>query len=140
MVKDRDTDQVTGLTEPGGKDTIFGTGFRFAGGMIVGADDSGTIQEDGRFEDFARMDGAERQGADRNDVHADDGVFGIQTGDKELLTIETVKEWTENGGGAGGIADDKRPIWTGDARHELERVARNKKRVRLVRSVDDREL
>jgi len=108
MVEDGYADEVDGLTEPGGEDTVFGTGRRIPGGMIVGADDGGGIQEDGGFEDFARMHDAERQGADGNDVHADDGMFGVETGDKELFTIETVKEGTEYGCRPRGITDDHR--------------------------------
>ena len=62
----------------------------------MGADDRGAIQEDRGFEDFPRMDDAEREGADGHDVDADDGVFRIQTGDQELFAIETLKERTEN--------------------------------------------
>ena len=61
MVEDGDADEVAGLTEPGGENTIFRTGFRVAGWMIVRTNDRGAIQEDRRFEDFARMDDAERQ-------------------------------------------------------------------------------
>ena len=61
MIKDGDADQVTGLTEASGEHTIFCTGFRMPGRMIVGADDRGAIQKDRRFEDFARMHDAERQ-------------------------------------------------------------------------------
>lgn len=39
------------------------------------ADDGGALHEDGGFDDFTGMHDAERQGAERNDVHTDDGVF-----------------------------------------------------------------
>lgn len=48
---------------------------------MVGADARGGIQEDSRFEDFAGMDDAECQGAD-------DGVFGVETVNEELLAVE----------------------------------------------------
>ncbi len=138
MVQDGDADEVTGLTESGGEHTIFWTGFRMPGGMIVGANDRGAIQEDRGFEDFARMDDAERERANGHDIDADDGVFGVQTGDEELFTIETVKERTEYGGRPRGIADEHRWVRASVARHELECVARNEQRIRHVRTVDDR--
>jgi hypothetical protein len=52
---------------------------------MVGADARGGIQEDSRFEDFAGMDDAECQGAD-------DGVFGVETVNEELLAVEPAKE------------------------------------------------
>ena len=123
VVKDGNADEVAGLTEPGGKHTVFGTGFRFSGGMIVGADDGGAIQENGGFKDFTGMDDAERQGADGNNVDADDGVFGIETGDKELFAIERGKERTEDAGGRAGIAEDKKRRSGAFARHETETCA-----------------
>ncbi len=53
---------------------------------MVGADARGGIQEDSRFEDFAGMDDAECQGAD-------DGVFGVETANEELLAVEPTKEF-----------------------------------------------
>jgi len=53
---------------------------------MVGADARGGIQEDSRFEDFAGMDDAECQGAD-------DGVFGVETPNGELLAVEPTKEF-----------------------------------------------
>ena len=61
MVEDGDADEVAGLTESGGEHTIVCTGCRVAGWMIVRANDRSAIQEDRGFEDFARMDDAERQ-------------------------------------------------------------------------------
>ena len=103
----------------------------------MGADDRGAIQEDRGFEDFARMDNAEREGANGHDIDADDGVFGVETGDKELFTIETVKEGTEYACRPRRIADENRRVRASVARHKLQRVARNEQRVRHVRTVDD---
>lgn len=139
MVKDGDADEVAGLTEPCREHTIFRTGLRIPGRMIVDADEGGAIQQDRRFEDFARMDDADRERANGHDVDADDGMFGVQTGDKELFPIETVIERPEYGCGVRRIADDDRRIGAGAPRHQLESVARNKERVRDVRARDDRE-
>jgi hypothetical protein len=64
-------------------------------------------------------------------------MFGVQTGDQELFTIETVKEGAEYGGCPRRIANENRRVWSGIARHELERVTRNEQRVRHVLTIDD---
>jgi hypothetical protein len=139
MVKDSDAEKLTGLTEPGGEDTVFGTGCRIPGGMIVRADDGGAIQEDSGFEDFSRMHDAERQGTERNNVHADDGVFGIETGDEELLAVEPGKERTEGGRGVGGIANENKRACMAAVRYQTDSVARNKTRRGDVRPVAGRD-
>lgn len=108
MVKNGDADEVAGLTEPCREHTIFRTGLRITGRMIVDTDQGGAIQQDRRFEDFARMDDADRERANGHDVDADDGMFGVQTGDKKLFTIETVIKGPKYGGRSRGIADDDR--------------------------------
>lgn len=101
--------------------------------------DSGGIQENCRFKDFARMHDAEGERADRNDVHADDSVFYIETRNEELFTIERCKERAEDGCGRAGITDDKKRSSRASARHETQGVARNKRPRSNVRALDDRE-
>ena len=140
MIKHGDAEQVASLAETGGESAILGTGFRISRWVIVGADESGGIQEDSRFEDFAGMDDAECQGADGNDIDADDGVFGVETADEELLSVEPGKEGTEGGRGADGIVDDNERAGRAAARHQTDSVARNKSRRGNVRVCDDREV
>ena len=140
MVEDGDAEKVSGLTEPDGEHTIFGAGFRIPGRVIVGADDRGAIQEDGRFEDFAGMHDAECQGADRNNVHADDGVFGVETGNEELLAVESGKERTEGGCSVGRIVNENKRASMAAVRHQTDGVARNNSRRGHVRACDDREV
>ena len=57
--------------------------------------DRSGVEEDGRFEDFTRVHNTKIECADRDDVHTDADVLGIQTTDKELLTIEPSKAWAQ---------------------------------------------
>ena len=139
MIEHGDAEQVASLAETGGERAILGTGFRISRGVIVGADDRGAIQEDGRFEDFAGMNDAECQGADGNDIDADDGVFGVETADEELLAVEPGKEGTEGGRGVGGIVNENKRACMAAARHQTDSIARNKSRRGHARAFDDRE-
>lgn len=85
VIEHGDAEQVASLVETGGERTILRTGFRISRGVMVGADARGGVQEDSRFEDFAGMDDAECQGAD-------DGVFGVETANEELLAVVPAKE------------------------------------------------
>jgi hypothetical protein len=71
------------------------------------------------------MDNAERQRADRNDVHADADILGIETTDEELLTIEPDKARAQRRSCGSGIA--KNAVWGGviTLRDERDPVARN---------------
>ncbi len=64
------------------------------------------VEENGRFEDFTRVYKAESECPDRDDVHADAGVLGIETTDEELLAIEPSKAWAQRRarGSGSGIA------------------------------------
>ena len=75
-----------------------------AGRMVVDGNDRTGVEEDGRFEDFTRMHKAESERPDRDDVHADAGVLGIETTDEELLAIEPSKAWAQRCGRGSGIA------------------------------------
>jgi hypothetical protein len=71
------------------------------------------------------MDNAERKGADRDDVHADADILGIQTTDKELLAIESSKAWAQRLGCSSRITKDA--VWSvvTAVRDERDPVARN---------------
>jgi hypothetical protein len=91
----------------------------------MGRNDRSGVEEDGRLEHFADMDDAEGERPDRDDVHADADVLGIETTDEELLAIETSKAWAQCLSGSSGIAKDA--VWSGVTALSDERdtVARN---------------
>ena len=92
------------------------------------------IEEDGRFEDFTWMHNAEIQRPDRDDVHADADVLGIETTDKELLTIETSKAWAQRRSRRSGIAKQTAGSGVATLRNERDPVAWNE--LWNVKSVD----
>jgi hypothetical protein len=53
------------------------------------------IHQDHGFEDFSGMDNGQREGANRHDIDADDGVFGVQATNEELFTVEASKQRPE---------------------------------------------
>jgi hypothetical protein len=71
------------------------------------------------------MHKAERERPDRDDVHADAGILGIQTTDKELLAIETCKAWAQRRGCRSGIAKNAVRSGVTSLRDERDPVARN---------------
>ena len=77
------------------KDAVFWAGRRITGGMIMGTDERGGIHENEGFEHFPRMHDGQGQRADRDDVDSDDAVFGIESADKELLSIHALKAGPE---------------------------------------------
>ena len=92
MVQEADAEQVGALSEPTGEQTILLAGCNIARGVIVGTDPGYGVHQDQRFEDFAWMHDGQGQGADRDDIHADDAVLRIQPADQELLAIQSCKE------------------------------------------------
>lgn len=73
--------------------------------------DRSSVEEDGGLEHFADMDNAERKRADRDNVHANADILGIETTDKELLAIETNKAWAQRRSCSSGIT--KSAVWSG---------------------------
>ena len=83
------------------------------------------VEEDCRFEHFTRVDNAEGECPDRDDIHADTGVLGIETTDEELLAIETSKAWAQRCGRGSGIAKKAAGSGVTTLRDERDTVARN---------------
>ena len=79
-------------SEPAGEHAILLAGCHIARGMIVGTDPGDGVHQDQRFEDFTWMHDGQGQGADRDDIDADDAVLGIQPADQELLAIQSCKQ------------------------------------------------
>jgi hypothetical protein len=52
------------------------------------------------------MHNTESECTDRDDVHADASVLGIETTDEELLAIEPSKAWAQRRGRGSGIAKE----------------------------------
>lgn len=103
MVQEGDAEHVPGLPEPGGEGAILRAGRGITGGVIVGADQGAGVHEEDGLEDLPRVDNAQGQGADRDDVDADNRVFGVQPADEEVLTVEVEEEGAEGPGGRGGV-------------------------------------
>ena len=93
--------------------------------MIVDGNDRTGIEKDGRFEDFTRVHNAEGERPDRDDVHADAGVLGIETTDEELFAIETSKAWAQRRGRRSGIPKYAAGGIVTTLRYERDPVARN---------------
>lgn len=57
------------------------------------------IHENKGLEDFAGMDDRHGERADRNDIEADNAVFGIEATDHELFTVDALEAGSKKGGG-----------------------------------------
>ena len=98
MIQERDAEQVGPLPESAGQDAILWAGRHIAAGrVIVCTNPGGSVHEDQGFEDLAWMHDSQCQGADRDDVDADDGMLGIQSADQELFAVQSRKERPEDG-------------------------------------------
>jgi len=126
MVEQPDAQQVSSFPQPCGKRPILSARRGITGRMIVSGNDRTGIEEDGWFEHLTRMHNAEGERPDRDDVHADADVLGIETTDQELLAIETSKAWAQRRGRSGGIAKETAGSGVTTLRHERDTVARNK--------------
>lgn len=89
-------------------------------------DDRTGVEEDGRLEHFTRVHKVEGQCSDRDDIHADADVLGIETTDEELLSIETIKAWAQCRGRGSGIAKKAAGSGVTSLRDESNSVPRNK--------------
>ena len=87
MVQERDAEQIGALPESAGEHAILWAGCGIAGGVIVRTNPGRSVHEDQGFEHFSGMNNGQRQGADRDDVHADNGMLGIEPADQELLSV-----------------------------------------------------
>ena len=70
-------DKIRALRQPDRKLTIFFTGRGIIGPVIMRTNPGGSIHEDQRFEHFARMHDGQGQGADGDNVDADDALLRI---------------------------------------------------------------
>ncbi len=98
MIQERDAEQVGPLPESAGEDAILWAGRHIAaGGVIVRTNPGSGVHQDQRLEHLAWMHDGQRQGADRDDVDADDGMLGIEPADQELFAVQSRKERSEDG-------------------------------------------
>ena len=124
MVEQLDAKQVSHFAQSCGERPILRAWRGISGGMIMDRQNRTGIEEDGRLEDFTRVHKAESERPDRNNVHADAGVLGIETTDKELLAIKTCKAWAQRRSCSSRIT--KNAVWSGMTalRDERDPVAR----------------
>ncbi len=125
MVEQPDAQHISSFPQSCGERPILRARRGISGRMIVDGNDRTGIEEDGRFEDFTWMHNAEGERPDRDDVHAEAGVLGIETTDEELLAIEPRKAWAKRRGRRSGIV--KATAWRGvtTLRNERDTVPRN---------------
>ena len=125
MVKQSDAQQISSFPQSCRERPILGARRGISGGMIVHGNDRSGIEEDGRFEDFTWMHNAKGKRPDRDDVHADADVLGIETTDEELFPIETVKAGAQRRSCGSRVA--KYAVWSGVTAFSYKRdpVARN---------------
>ena len=98
MIEKRNAEQFSGLTQPLGQDSIFGTGRDIARRVIMRTEPGTGIHEDQRLKDFARMHNRQVERASRDDIDADELVFGVQATDEELFPVQTGKQRQEDRG------------------------------------------
>lgn len=125
VVEQPNAEQFTGLPESCAQRSIFDARCGIPGWVIGCGDDCTGVEENRRFEHFARMHDAECERANRNDVDADDRVFGIKTTDDELLAIESDKAWTQRGGRGSGITEHYPEACVTAVRHDADFVTWN---------------
>jgi hypothetical protein len=70
---------------------------------MTGYDRTG-VEENRGLEHLTRMHKTERECPDRDDIHADTGVLGIETTDQELFAIKPNKARAQRCGRGSGIA------------------------------------
>jgi hypothetical protein len=91
MVEQPYAQQISCFPQACGERPILGTGHGIAGRMIVHGNDRTGVEEDRGLKHFTRMHNAERERSDRDNVHANADVLGVETTDEELLAIEPGK-------------------------------------------------
>ena len=104
MIQKGNAQELSALAEPLGEHAIFLAGRRITGWMVMRTDTGSRIHEDQGLKDFPRMHDGQGQGANRDDINADDAVFRIKPAHEELLAIQAFKTGPEQGrGGKGGL-------------------------------------
>lgn len=106
MVEQPDAQQVSSFPQSCGKRAILRARRGISGRMIVDGNDRTGVEEDGRFENFTRVHKTESECPDRDDVHADANVLGVETTDEELLAIESNKAWAQGRSRRSGITQE----------------------------------
>jgi hypothetical protein len=77
MIDEGNAQQLPSVHEPLREGTIFTAGRGVAAGVVMTAEDGGSVGKDGRFEDFAHMHDARSEAADRDRVDADRSISHI---------------------------------------------------------------
>ena len=88
MIQEGDAKEVGTFSEPDREEMVFLTGRRITGRMVMGTETGSGIHENERLKDFARMDDRQGQGTDRDDIDANNTVFGVESADEELLSVQ----------------------------------------------------
>lgn len=95
MVEEPDPQELSAFAQPLRQGEVFPARHHVSGRMIMGTEPGGCIHQNEGFQDFARMDDGEREGADGDDIDPDQVMLRIQSTDHELLPIEAVKAGSE---------------------------------------------
>ena len=81
MVEQPDAQELSRFSQSCGQRPILRAWRGISGRMIVHGNDRSRVEEDRGFEHFPRVHNAEGERPDRDNVHADAGVLGIETTD-----------------------------------------------------------
>lgn len=125
MVEEPDPQQLGAFSQPRRQRKIFPARHDVSGRMIMGTEPGGGIHQNERFQDFARMDDGEREGADGDDIDPDQVMLRIESADDELLTVEAVKTGPEDGFGFGRGLDGHREGRAGIFAHQGDTIPRH---------------
>ncbi len=93
--------------------------------MIVDRNDRRGVEEDGWLENFTWVHKAESECPNRDDIHTDAGVLGIETADEELLAIKTSEAGAQRLGCGSGFTKKTTGSGMTSLGHECDPVARN---------------
>ena len=91
MVEQPDAQEVSSFPQACGERPILSARCGISGRVVMNGQNRTGVEEDRGFEHFTRVHNTESERADRDDIHADADVLGIETTDEELFAIETVK-------------------------------------------------
>jgi len=125
MVKQSDAQQFSSFPQSCGERPILRARRGISGRVIVDCNDRTSVEKDRRLKHFTRVDKAERECPDRDDVHADAGVLGIETTDQKLLAIKPGKAWSQCRGCRSGITKKPAGSSVTTLRHKRDTVPRN---------------
>src|SRR5262249_41576080 len=124
MVQQRDAEQLGPVTKALSQEPILWARGRIAGGVIMDAQEGGGIHQNQRLKNFSRMDNRQGEGANRDNIHANDPMLGVETADHKLLSIQTGETRSEQGscrsGGLNRLRDRRADLFT-DERDAIAR-------------------